>query len=373
MIVTDAWFPQTNGVVRTLAQTAAWLGRFGHEVRTLTPRDFRSIACPTYPEIRLSLFPGRAVRRAIDAFAPEALHIATEGPLGLAARRHCISRGMRFTTSYHTQFPQYLRARFPIPLGASYWALRRFHSAGARCMVSTRTLRQDLAARGFKNLAAWRRGVDTEMFKPQSKDFLDLPRPIAACVGRVAIEKNIEAFLNMPWSGGKIVIGDGPERARLQHQYPDVRFTGYRFQEDLARHLAAADIMVFPSRTDTFGLVNLEALACGVPVAAYPVTGPIDVIEDGVTGALDEDLGRAASRALALDPQICRRHALQYGWDVITREFEANLVFCRPAGAESVPALGAGTAERSLGPQPPAPVPAPVPTAAPAPASFIRS
>ncbi|HEX4151187.1 MAG TPA: glycosyltransferase family 1 protein [Steroidobacteraceae bacterium] len=336
MIVTDAWFPQTNGVVRTLAHTAAWLGRFGHEVRTLTPRNFRSIPCPTYPEIRLSLFPGRALGKAISAFGPEALHIATEGPLGLAARRHCVSRGMRFTTSYHTQFPQYVRARFPIPLDASYWALRRFHAAGTRCMVSTRTLRQDLAARGFKNLATWRRGVDTDMFRPQPKDFLDLPRPIAACVGRVAIEKNIEAFLQMPWSGSKMVIGDGPERPRLEKLYPAVKFTGYRFQEDLARHLAAADVMVFPSRTDTFGLVNLEAMACGVPVAAYPVTGPIDVIQDGVTGALDEDLGRAALRALALDPGTCRRHALQYGWDVSTREFEGNLVACHSAGGESV-------------------------------------
>jgi glycosyltransferase involved in cell wall biosynthesis len=340
MIVTDAWFPQTNGVVRTLAHTAAWLGRFGHEVRTLTPRNGRSVPCPTYPEIRLSLFPGRSVRGAVQAFAPQALHIATEGPLGLAARRYCLSQGMRFTTSYHTQFPQYLRARFPIPLGASFWALRRFHSAGTRCMVSTRTLRRELEARGFRNLAVWRRGVDTEMFKPQSKDFLDLPRPIAACVGRVAIEKNIEAFLEMPWSGGKIVIGDGPERARLERQYPDVRFTGYRFQEDLARHLAAADVMVFPSRTDTFGLVNLEAMACGVPVAAYPVTGPIDVLEDGVTGALDEDLGRAARRALTLDPETCRRHALQYGWDVSTREFEGNLVPCHAAGTECMPQAG---------------------------------
>jgi glycosyltransferase involved in cell wall biosynthesis len=336
MIVTDAWFPQTNGVVRTLAHTAAWLGRFGHEVRTLTPRNFRSIACPTYPEIRLSLFPGRGVREAIGSFAPEALHIATEGPLGMAARRYCIARGLRFTTSYHTQFPQYVRARFPVPLEASYWALRRFHSAGTRCMVSTRTLRQDLASRGFRNLATWRRGVDTEMFRPQPKDFLDLPRPIAAYVGRVAIEKNIESFLRMPWDGSKIVIGDGPERARLESQYPNVRFTGYRFQEDLSRHLAAADVMVFPSRTDTFGLVNLEAMACGVPVAAYPVTGPIDVIEDGVTGALDEDLGRAALRALALDADTCRRHALKYGWDVSTREFESNLVACHSTGEASI-------------------------------------
>ncbi len=329
MIVTDAWVPQTNGVVRTLSQTAEWLGRFGHDVRMLTPRDFRSIACPTYPEIRLSLLPRKTLAARIAEFSPHALHIATEGPLGLAARRYCLQHGMRFTTSYHTQFPQYVRARVPIPIAASYWLLHRFHGAAARTMVSTRSLRHDLAARGFRNLASWRRGVDTEVFKPGPKDFLALPRPIAAYVGRVAVEKNIEAFLRMPWSGSKIVIGDGPERARLQAQYPQTQFTGFRFGEDLAAHLAAADIMVFPSRTDTFGLVNLEAMACGVPVAAYPVTGPIDVIEDGVTGALDEDLGRAAQRALTLDPAACREHALRFGWDASAREFESNLVFCR--------------------------------------------
>jgi glycosyltransferase involved in cell wall biosynthesis len=334
MIVTDAWFPQTNGVVSTLAQTAAWLGRFGHEVRTLTPRDFRSVPCPTYPEIRLSLFPFRKVESDINAFAPQALHIATEGPLGLAARRVCLKRGMRFTTSYHTQFPQYLRARFPIPLKVTYAALRRFHGAAARCMVSTPSMRAELKSRGFENLATWRRGVDTEIFKPGRKNFLALPRPIAAYVGRVAIEKNIGAFLSMPWPGSKMVIGDGPERARLQSQHPDATFTGYKFAQDLARHLAAADVMVFPSRTDTFGLVNLEAMACGVPVAAYPVTGPIDVIEDGVTGALDPDLAAAAMRALKIDPQACRARALQSGWDVSSREFENNLQPCRDAAGQ---------------------------------------
>jgi hypothetical protein len=337
MIVTDAWFPQTNGVVSTLAQTAAWLGRFGHEVRMLTPRDFRSIACPTYPEIRLSLLPRKAVQCAIAAFAPQALHIATEGPLGLAARRYCLQQRLRFTTSYHTQFPQYVRARFPIPLFMSYWALRRFHRAAVRCMVSTGSVRDELRTRGFKNLATWRRGVDTEVFKPMPKDFLRLPRPIAAYVGRVAIEKNIDAFLQMSWGGSKIVIGDGPERARLEAQHGDVVFTGFRFADELTRHLSAADVMVFPSRTDTFGLVNLEAMACGVPVAAYPVTGPIDVIEDGVTGALDVDLRVAAVRALKIDPQVCRAHALRYGWDVSTREFEANLAPCRSTGAEQAP------------------------------------
>src|ERR1700734_615636 len=218
MIVTDAWFPQTNGVVSTLAQTAAWLGRFGHEIRMLTPKDFRSVACPTYPEIRLSLFPYKKVEKDILAFAPQALHIATEGPLGMSARRFCVKWGVRFTTSYHTQFPQYLRARFPIPLNVSYGFLRRFHSAAMRCMVSTASMRADLAAHGFKNLASWQRGVDTDKFKPG---------PIAAYVGRVAVEKNIDAFLGMPWSGSKVVIGDGPERARLQSQYPGAVFVGY--------------------------------------------------------------------------------------------------------------------------------------------------
>ena len=345
MIVTDTWAPQTNGVVRTLTQTKEWLGRFGHSVRMLTPGDFRSVACPTYPEIRLSLLPRGRLRSIIAEFAPQALHIATEGPLGLAARRHCISNEMRFTTSYHTQFPHYIRARFPIPLSASYWALNRFHGAGARCMVSTMSLRTELTARGFKNLAGWRRGVDTQLFKPGNKDFLSLPRPIAAYVGRVAVEKNVEAFLNMPWHGSKIVIGDGPERLRLLSQHPATLFTGFRFGEDLAAHLAAADVMVFPSRTDTFGLVNLEAMACGVPVAAYPVTGPIDVIEDGVSGALDEDLARAARRALTLDPVKCREHALRFGWDASAREFEGNLVFC---GSAQSPHRGLTSAEVDL-------------------------
>jgi glycosyltransferase involved in cell wall biosynthesis len=333
MIVSDAWFPQTNGVVNTLAQTAAWLGRFGHEVRLLTPRDFRTFPCPTYPEIRVAFLPQRKLARSIAAFRPQALHIATEGPLGFAARRYCLSHGLRFTSSYHTQFPQYLRSRLPIPLALSYALLRWFHGAAQSCMVSTQGVQDELAARGFNNVVRWRRGVDTQLFRPQSKDFLNLPRPIAACVGRVAVEKNVAAFLRMPWSGTKLVIGDGPERQRLQAQFPDAVYAGFRFGEDLAAHIAAADVLVFPSLTDTFGLVNLEAMACGVPVAAFPVTGPIDVVQDGLTGALDTDLARAAQRALHIDPRACRERALQSSWDACTHEFESNLVACRLSNA----------------------------------------
>jgi glycosyltransferase involved in cell wall biosynthesis len=329
ILVSDAWYPQTNGVVHTLTQTVAWLERFGHEVRMVTPDQFKSVPCPTYSEIRIALLPYRRLARMIDAWHPHALHIATEGPLGWAARRYCIRRGLRFTTSYHTQFPQYLRMRAPVPLWFSYGALRQFHRRATRCMVSTDTVSEELAKRGFRNIARWRRGVDTELFKPRDKQFLSLPRPIAAYVGRVAVEKNVEAFLRMPWQGSKLIIGDGPERQRLHAKYPAAVFAGYRFGEDLAMHLAAADILVFPSRTDTFGLVNLEAMACGVPVAAYPVTGPRDVVRDGVTGALDEELECAAQRALAIDPQACRNYALSTGWDVCTREFETNLVAMR--------------------------------------------
>jgi glycosyltransferase involved in cell wall biosynthesis len=325
-MVTDAWSPQTNGVVSTLRQTTACLEQLGHEILHVTPNLFHSVPCPTYPEIRLALFPYRKLSALISGFRPDAIHIATEGSLGFAARRYCMRNRLEFTTSYHTQFPQYLRSRFPIPTSFSYRALRWFHGAATHCMVSTQTVRDQLAGRGFRNLVHWQRGVDTNLFKPGPKDFLSLPRPIAAYVGRVAIEKNIDAFLRMPWTGTKLVIGDGPELPRLKTQFPNAVYAGFRFGEDLARHLAASDVMVFPSLTDTFGLVNLEAMACGVPVAAYPVAGPIDVVEDGVTGALDEDLARAAMRALTIDPQRCRDRALRSGWEMCSREFEANLV-----------------------------------------------
>ncbi len=226
MIVTDAWHPLTNGVVTTLAHTANWLGRFGHEVCMITPLDFKTVACPTYPEIKVALFADKTVAQQIAAFQPQALHIATEGPLGWSARAYCVRRGLRFTTSYHTQFPQYLRSRMPIPLAASYWAVRRFHNAAQRCMVSTPSVERELASRGLTSLVRWRRGVDTELFRPRSKEFLQFPRPIAAYVGRLAVEKNVDAFLQMPWSGSKIVIGDWPERQRLATQFPTGRVRG---------------------------------------------------------------------------------------------------------------------------------------------------
>ena len=325
LIVTDAWWPQTNGVVSTLSHTVDCLRAFGHQVDLITPQGFRTVACPSYAEIRLAMFPGGRVAREIAAFAPDALHIATEGPLGMAARRYCLRRGLHFTTSYHTQFPQYLRSRLPIPLRLTYRWLRGFHAAAHACMVSTRSMQAQLEEQGFRNVVRWQRGVDTQLFRPRSKEFLDLPRPIAVYVGRLAVEKNIDAFLRIAWVGSKLLVGDGPERVRLQASYPDAVFAGYRFGEDLAAHLAAADVFVFPSRTDTFGLVNLEAMACGVPVAAYPVAGPIDIVEDGVTGALELDLARAAHRALRLDPGPCRARALRSSWESCTREFASHL------------------------------------------------
>ncbi len=325
IVVTDAWLPQTNGVVRTLLQTSQWLTRSGHDVKFISPDQFTTVPCPSYPEIRLAVLPYQRLARLLKAEQPQAIHIATEGPLGLAARRYCRRNGLGFTTSYHTQFPEYVRLRAPVPLSVSYRVLRWFHGAATRCMVSTDSVRDQLIRHGFTNIVRWGRGVDTELFRPRDKNFLNLPRPIAVYIGRVAVEKNINAFLVMPWQGTKLIIGDGPERVRLQQQFPAAVFVGVKHGEELASHLAVADVMVFPSRTDTFGLVNLEAMACGVPVAAYPVAGPRDVIQDGITGALDEDLATAVRRALTVDPKACRDYALQTGWDVCARQFESHL------------------------------------------------
>ena len=324
-IVTDAWHPQTNGVVVTLTRTRDELEKLGHAVSVIGPDAFRTFPCPSYPEIRLALFARRKLHAMLNRLRPDAVHIATEGPLGLAARAWCQKRGFPFTTSFHTQFPEYIQMRTRIPVALTYRWMRWFHAPAKTVMVATASLHRCLEGRGFQRLGFWSRGVDTEVFRPRDRAFLDAPRPVFMYVGRVAVEKNIEAFLHLDLAGSKFVVGTGPDLDRLKHKYPEVHFTGYQQREDLAKYLAAADVFVFPSRTDTFGLVLLEALACGIPVAAYPVQGPIDIIENGVTGYLDEDLGAAALRALTIDPAGCRRAALRYTWAACTQQFLGHL------------------------------------------------
>lgn len=324
-IITDAWKPQVNGVVQTLGKTRDELELAGHEVRVVTPEGKRTMPCPTYPEIRLTLFPGRAVRRELDEYDPDAIHIATEGPLGAAARRYALSRRRPFTTAYHTQFPEYVRARLPVPVRFTAAVLRRFHAPAVRTLVPTDRIRQKLIARGHNNVVLWSRGVDTALFRPENPFPYALPRPIWITLGRVAVEKNIEAFLALDLPESKVVIGDGPDRAKLEQRYKDCHFYGYKFGEALARHLAGGDVFVFPSRTDTYGLVMLEAMACGLPVAAFPVDGPIDVVLQGETGVLDDDLAAACRGARLLDRSRCRAFALQRSWSRATREFESYL------------------------------------------------
>ena len=345
-LVTDAWFPQVNGVVRTLSTTVERLRAGGHEVTVISPDGFRTIPCPSYPEIRLALGAGRVIGGRLAALDPDAIHVATEGPLGLAARRWCLRNARRFTTAYHTQFPEYLRARLPVPLPAGYALMKWFHGAATRTLVATPSLRVRLEGRGFRNLATWSRGVDGDLFRPRDKGFLNLRRPIWLYFGRVAVEKGIGEFLRLDLPGTKLIVGDGPARPALARQHPDAVFTGPRHGEDLARHVAACDVFVFPSRTDTFGLVLLEAMACGVPVAAYPVTGPVDVVVPGVTGFLDENLRAAAMAALDLEPAACRDHALKYSWDACTQQFVDSLVPARSTGGRpSGDRKAAGTAQ----------------------------
>lgn len=328
-IVTDAWAPQVNGVVRTLEAVELELKRAGHEVMTIGPDRFRSLPCPTYPEIRLALFPTNELTRLIDGFKPDAIHIATEGPLGVLARRLCRKRGWPFTTSFHTRFPDYLAARFLIPTAWTYRWLRGFHAAAARTMVATQSLEDDLAGKGFRNLVRWTRGVDTELFRPGypiPDAMKDLPRPIFLHVGRVAVEKNIEAFLQLDLPGSKVLVGEGPQLAKLKEKYPEAHFLGMKKGNELAACYASADAFVFPSRTDTFGLVLLEALACGTPVAAYPVTGPLDVVGNSQAGVLSEDLRAAALKALTLDRDACRRHAQSFSWSASATQFTTNLM-----------------------------------------------
>lgn len=312
-IATDAWTPQVNGVVRTYQRVIEVLRADGHEIQLETPENYRTIPCPTYPEIRLSLVSASQLKKRLAELQPDIVHIATEGPIGWAARRACLKTGRPFTTAYHTRFPEYVAKRFPVRVEWIYKLMRAFHNASNGTLVATRSLEDELKGRGFTRLRPWTRGVNTEMFHPrEGREFG--ADPVALYVGRVAVEKNIEAFLDLDLEVTKVVVGDGPSLEGLRVKYPDVIFTGAREGEALAASYSAADVFVFPSLTDTFGIVMLEAMASGLPVAAYPVTGPIDVIEDGVTGVLDEDLGKAVRAALALDKKVCEKKALSFSW-----------------------------------------------------------
>jgi glycosyltransferase involved in cell wall biosynthesis len=331
LVATDAWHPQVNGVVRTLTSLARSAAVLGSKIDFLTPDGFPSMGLPTYPGLRIALPNRREIAARIEAAAPDAIHIATEGPIGWAVRAYCCRRKLAFTTSYTTRFPEYIAVRSIIPASVSYAVLRHFHAAGAMTMIATDSLRQELSARGFRRLGTWTRGVDTSLFTPDDPAELDLPRPIFMTVGRVAVEKNLEAFLSLNLPGSKVVIGAGPQLTELQRRYPQVHFLGEKTGADLSSHVAAADVFVFPSLTDTFGVVQLEALACGTPVAAFPVTGPLDVIADHPIGALDIDLRSACIRALSISSEACRSFALERSWENSARQFIGNLSALQPS------------------------------------------
>lgn len=325
-LVTDAWFPQINGVVTTLSHVREELEAQGHVFEVIHPGLFRTIPCPKYPEIRLSLFPGRTVKRLLREANADAIHIATEGPLGLSAWRYCKRKRLPFTTSYHTQFALYLKKYIGLPTSLGYRGLRWFHNRAERTLVPTPSIKRELTGHGFTNIITWTRGVNTELFRPYGKEpYAHLPKPVFVYCGRVAIEKNIEAFLGCDLPGSKVVIGDGPAMASMRAKFPNAHYLGFKKGEDLARHVAAGDVFVFPSRTDTFGVVMLEAMGGGLPVAAYPVTGPIDVVRQGVTGALHEDLRTACLEALKMNPEDCRAQAVEFSWKRCAEMFLENL------------------------------------------------
>ncbi len=326
MVISDAWHPQINGVVRTLETVSQSLRARGHAVEIVGPDQFQTVPMPGYASIRLAVLPARRLAGMMVQFQPDAVHIATEGPLGIAARRIALRLGWQFTTSFHTRFPEYLHARTRMPKRVSYAWLRRFHGASAGILVATQSLREELTGRGFRHVRAWTRGVDLDMFRPEPREMWGLPRPVFVNVGRVAVEKNLGAFLGLDLPGSKVVVGDGPQVGALKRRFPGVHFMGERHGKALARAYAGADAFVFPSRTDTFGLVLLESLACGTPVAAYPVTGPKDVLGTAAVGALDVDLGAAALRALSADRAACRVHAEGFSWTACTDGFVTNLV-----------------------------------------------
>jgi glycosyltransferase involved in cell wall biosynthesis len=325
LIVTDAWHPQVNGVVRSIERMVEQMTARGIDVKLITPLDYRTVPMPGYAEIRLSITHKHPVHEKIRSIRPDAIHIATEGPLGLIARKYCVERKLPFSTAYHTQFPEYLSARLPVPLDWSYAFLRWFHGPARYCLVGTPHLQTQLEARGFANVALWTKGVDTTLFHPGKRAASTYEHPVFLYVGRVAVEKNIEAFLKLDLPGTKLVVGDGPSRKALEVQYTSTVFVGPRQGEELARFFASADVFVFPSRTDTFGLVLLEALASGTPVAAYPVTGPIDVIGKAPVGVLKEDLAAAALEALEVPRENCRAYAERFSWEASAQQFIDHL------------------------------------------------
>jgi glycosyltransferase involved in cell wall biosynthesis len=325
-LATDAWEPQVNGVVRTLTRTVAECRAMGHEVEVISPELFKTVPCPTYPEIRLALGAYDDMQERFKAFEPEAVHIATEGPIGLSARRICLEWKLPFTTSYHTKFPEYVSARFPVPVSVGYAYMRWFHKPSGRLMVATPSMRDELSRHGFRSISPWSRGVDTDLFRQDMAPvFEGLKRPIWLNVGRVAVEKNIETFLKLDLPGTKVVVGDGPAREELTRKYPEAQFVGAKFGDELARHFSDADVFVFPSLTDTFGLVILEAMACGTPVAAFPAPGPIDIIPGSGAGVVDEDLARASLDCLKLDRAQVRAYAEKFSWRASAEEFVRNL------------------------------------------------
>jgi len=325
-IVTDAWHPQINGVVTTLTRTINHLQGVGYQVKAITPEWFTSVPCPSYSEISLALAGPRSLERALLSYAPNSVHIATEGPLGWASRSVCRKHDFSFSTSYHTRFPEYVRLRWPVPLRITYKIVRSFHQAADRTMVATKSLIQELQGRGFRNLVHWSRGVDTDLFKPLENKQRNA-HPVFIYLGRVAVEKNIEAFLSLDLPGKKQVIGDGPAKEKLSRKYPDTDFVGYKTGQGLVDVLAQGDVMVFPSLTDTFGVVMLEAMATGLPVAAYPVTGPSEIVKNGINGYLDNDLQNAALKALDVTPATCRDFAMNYSWESCSKQFLSNLNF----------------------------------------------
>ncbi len=320
-LVTDAWEPQVNGVVTTMRNTRDQALRLGHQVQMITPDQFHNIPCPMYAEIRLSLKPYRKLAQSLEAGQPDVIHIATEGPLGAAANKYCTRNNIAFTSSLHTRFPEYIRMRAPVPLNVSYYYLRNFHAAARTTLVRTATQKKALEARGFKHLRVWPGAVDTGLFKPRGKEALSLPRPISMYMGRVSVEKGLDEFLQLDLPGTQVIVGGGPDLNRLVSRYPKAVFTGPKFGEELATVLSAADVFVFPSRTDTFGLCMLEAMACGVPVAALPVPGPMDVVINRSTGILDTDLKQAILQALSLDSEACIEFALDHNWENSTKGF----------------------------------------------------